>query len=65
VACLTGTHVASYLAMKLGQPLRWIESWMESLMHVGQERDQIHYEDAALCKNGTLLAEDGKADTGA
>jgi len=32
--------VASHLAMKLGQPVRWIENRMESLMNVGQERDQ-------------------------
>jgi carbon-monoxide dehydrogenase large subunit len=48
--------VASHLAMKLGQPVRWIENRMESLMNVGQERDQIHYVDAALRKDGTLLA---------
>jgi aerobic carbon-monoxide dehydrogenase large subunit len=48
--------VASHLAMKLGQPIRWIENRMESLMNVGQERDQIHYVEAALRKDGTLLA---------
>jgi carbon-monoxide dehydrogenase large subunit len=48
--------VASHLAMKLRQPVRWIENRMESLMNVGQERDQIHYVDVALRKDGTLLA---------
>ena len=48
--------VASHLAMKLGQPVQWIENRMESLMNIGQERDQIHYVDAALRKDGKLLA---------
>ena len=48
--------VIAHLARKLGRPVRWIESRDESLMNVGQERDQIHYTDVAADKEGNLLA---------
>ncbi|HTY55052.1 MAG TPA: xanthine dehydrogenase family protein molybdopterin-binding subunit [Candidatus Binataceae bacterium] len=47
--------VACALAIKLRQPVKWVENRMESLMNVGQERDQIHYVEAALRKDGKIL----------
>lgn len=47
--------IACALAMKLRQPVKWVENRMESLMNVGQERDQIHYVEAALRKDGKIL----------
>lgn len=48
--------IIAHMARKLGRPVRWIESRYESLMNVGQERDQIHYTDVAADKDGNLLA---------
>ncbi len=48
--------VIAYAARKLGRPVRWIESRYESLMNVGQERDQINDVDIAATKDGKLLA---------
>jgi carbon-monoxide dehydrogenase large subunit len=58
--------VIAHMARKLGQPVRWIESRYESLMNVGQERDQIHYTEVAASKDGKLLAlrNRGIADNG-
>jgi carbon-monoxide dehydrogenase large subunit len=47
--------VASMMAMKLRQPVKWVENRMESLLNIGQERDQIHYVEAALRKDGKIL----------
>jgi len=47
--------VACALAIKLRQPVKWVENRMESLMNIGQERDQIHYVEAALRKDGKIL----------
>ncbi|SFJ30260.1 xanthine dehydrogenase family protein molybdopterin-binding subunit [Thermoflavimicrobium dichotomicum] len=44
-----------YLAMKLKRPVKWIENRMESLMTIGQERDQIHYLELAVRKDGKIL----------
>jgi carbon-monoxide dehydrogenase large subunit len=48
--------VISYAARKLNKPVRWIESRYESLMSVGQERDQINDLEVAATKDGKLLA---------
>ena len=48
--------LASHLAMKLERPIKWVENRMESLMNVGQERDQIHSIEVALKRDGTILA---------
>lgn len=58
--------VIAFMARKLGRPVRWIESRYESLMSVGQERDQINYMEVAASKDGTLLAlrNRGIADNG-
>ena len=48
--------VIGYAARKLGRPVRWIESRYESLMSVGQERDQVNDLDVAATQDGKLLA---------
>lgn len=48
--------VIAHAARKLGKPVRWIESRYESLMSVGQERDQVNTLDVAATKEGKLLA---------
>ncbi|MFT4560902.1 MAG: carbon-monoxide dehydrogenase large subunit [Gammaproteobacteria bacterium] len=58
--------IIAHMARKLGQPVRWIESRYESLMNVGQERDQINYLEVAATNDGKLLAlrNRGIADNG-
>ena len=48
--------VASHLAMTLKRPVKWVENRAESLTNIGQERDQIHYVEVALKRDGTILA---------
>ncbi|GGG13623.1 xanthine dehydrogenase family protein molybdopterin-binding subunit [Paenibacillus abyssi] len=45
----------SYIAMKLRRPVKWVENRMESLMTIGQERDQIHYLELAVTKEGKII----------
>ncbi|MFB4162302.1 xanthine dehydrogenase family protein molybdopterin-binding subunit [Alteribacillus sp. JSM 102045] len=47
--------IVSYLAMKIRRPVKWIENRMESLMTIGQERDQIHNLEIAVKKDGKIL----------
>ena len=56
----------AYAARAIKRPVRWVESRYESLMNVGQERDQINYLEVAASKDGTLLAlrNRGVADNG-
>ncbi|MGE0485840.1 MAG: xanthine dehydrogenase family protein molybdopterin-binding subunit [Gammaproteobacteria bacterium] len=56
----------AYAARALKRPVRWVESRYESLMNVGQERDQINHLDIAANKDGKLLAvrNRGIADNG-
>ena len=56
----------AYAARALKKPVRWVESRYESLMNVGQERDQINYLEVAASKDGKLLAlrNRGIADNG-
>ena len=58
--------IIAYAARALGRPVRWIESRYESLMNVGQERDQVNYLEIAVRKDGKLLAvrNRGVADNG-
>jgi aerobic carbon-monoxide dehydrogenase large subunit len=58
--------VIAHAARELGRPVRWIETRYESLMNVGQERDQINDLEIAASKDGTLLAlrNRGIADNG-
>ena len=43
------------LAMKLGRPVKWYEDRKEHLMMAGHERQQVHYIECAVKKDGTLL----------
>ncbi|MGE0858529.1 MAG: xanthine dehydrogenase family protein molybdopterin-binding subunit [Gammaproteobacteria bacterium] len=56
----------AYAARALKRPVRWVESRYESLMNVGQERDQVNYLEVAARKDGKLLAlrNRGVADNG-
>ncbi|MEM7543449.1 MAG: xanthine dehydrogenase family protein molybdopterin-binding subunit [Pseudomonadota bacterium] len=58
--------VIAHVARKLRRPVRWVESRHESLMNVGQERDQINDLEIAASNDGTLLAfrNHGVADNG-
>lgn len=47
--------LVSYLAMRLGRPVKWIETRLESLMVTGQERDQIHELEVAVRADGRIL----------
>jgi len=46
----------AHAARTLKRPVRWVESRYESLMNVGQERDQINDLEIAASKDGKLLA---------
>lgn len=48
--------IIAHAARELKRPVRWIESRYESLMNVGQERDQINTLEIAANENGKLLA---------
>ena len=58
--------VIAHAARELGRPVRWVESRYESLMNIGQERDQINELQIAASKDGDLLAvrNRGIADNG-
>ena len=58
--------VLAHMSRKLKRPVRWIEARYESLMNVGQERDQVNYLEIAATKDGELLAvrNRGFADNG-
>ncbi len=55
------------LSMKLGRPVKWVEERHEHLLVAGHERQQVHYVECAVKKDGTLLAVRDKiiADFGA
>lgn len=44
------------LALKLGRPMKWAETRVEHMRTGRQGRDQIHYIDVAVKKDGTILA---------
>jgi carbon-monoxide dehydrogenase large subunit len=44
------------LSMKLGRPVKWYEDRKEHLLTAGHERQQVHYVECAVRKDGTLLA---------
>jgi carbon-monoxide dehydrogenase large subunit len=48
--------IVPLLALKLGRPMKWAETRIEHLRTARQGRDQIHYLEAAVKKNGTILA---------
>uniref|UniRef100_A0A7C5Y7W5 Aldehyde oxidase/xanthine dehydrogenase a/b hammerhead domain-containing protein n=1 Tax=Caldiarchaeum subterraneum TaxID=311458 RepID=A0A7C5Y7W5_CALS0 len=44
------------LAMKLGRPVKWVETRTEHMLICGHERQQVHYVEAAFRRDGKLLA---------
>jgi len=44
-----------WMAMKLNRPIKWIEDRRENFMSTTQERDQIHWAEIALTKDGKIL----------
>lgn len=44
------------LAIKLGKPVKWIETRREHLLACAHAREQVHYVEAAFKRDGTLLA---------
>ncbi len=44
-----------WAAMKLNRPVKWIEDRRENFMSTTQERDQIHWAEIALSKDGKIL----------
>ncbi len=44
-----------WAAMKLDRPIKWIEDRRENFMSTTQERDQIHWAEIALSKDGKIL----------
>ncbi len=59
--------VASFAAMKLGQPVKWIEDRSENLAVTIHGRDQVNYIEVAATKEGkvTALKVHGISDLGA
>ncbi|MCA9971412.1 MAG: xanthine dehydrogenase family protein molybdopterin-binding subunit, partial [Anaerolineales bacterium] len=45
-----------WAAMRLKQPVKWIEDRVENFVATTQERDQIHWAEMALDANGRILA---------
>jgi carbon-monoxide dehydrogenase large subunit len=45
----------TYLAMKLERPIKWFEDRRENFLATTSERDQVHYCEIALKKDGTVL----------
>ncbi|MCP4663675.1 MAG: xanthine dehydrogenase family protein molybdopterin-binding subunit [bacterium] len=44
-----------WLAIQLGQPVKWIEDRAENFIGTTQERDQIHQAELALTRDGRIL----------
>ena len=47
--------VIPWIAMKLKRPLKWVEDRRENFLGTTSERDQLHYAEIALKKDGTIL----------
>lgn len=45
----------TYLAMKLKQPIKWYEDRRENFLSTTSERDQVHFCELALTKEGVIL----------
>jgi carbon-monoxide dehydrogenase large subunit len=45
-----------YLSLQLGRPIKWCETRVEHMRNGRHGRDQIHYVEMALKKDGTMLA---------
>lgn len=48
--------IVSWLALKTGVPVKWVEDRHEHLLCARQERDQEHYIEAAFTTEGRILA---------
>src|SRR5215510_9105797 len=48
--------IVPLLALKLGRPMKWAETRVEHLRCARQGPDQIHYIEAAVNKDGTVIA---------
>lgn len=48
--------ILPYISMRLERPVKWCETRVEHLRNARHGRDQIHYIQAAVKKDGTLLA---------
>jgi carbon-monoxide dehydrogenase large subunit len=59
--------VLTWATLKLGQPIKWIEDRQENFYATTQERNQVHYAEMALRKDGRILGirHDFLHDTGA
>jgi CO/xanthine dehydrogenase Mo-binding subunit len=44
-----------WVAMQLGQPVKWIEDRSENFVATTQERNQVHNAEIALAEDGTIL----------
>ncbi len=44
------------LSMKLGRPVKWVETRSEHMLVCGHERQQVHYIEAAFRRDGKILA---------
>ncbi len=45
----------TYLAKKLGRPIKWLEDRRENFLSTTSERDQVHFAEIALTKDGIIL----------
>ncbi|MDR3574922.1 MAG: xanthine dehydrogenase family protein molybdopterin-binding subunit [Anaerolineaceae bacterium] len=45
----------TYLAMKVNRPIKWVEDRRENFLATTSERDQVHYSELAVKKDGTIL----------
>ncbi len=45
----------TYLAKKLARPIKWFEDRRENFLSTTSERDQVHFAEIALTKDGTIL----------
>ena len=50
-----------HIALRLGRPVKWIETRMEHMLACAHEREQVHHVEAAFRQDGTLLAVKDKA----
>jgi carbon-monoxide dehydrogenase large subunit len=55
------------VALRLGRPVKWVESRREHFVATGHDREQIHHVRAGFRRDGTLVAVDDefRADVGA
>ncbi len=47
--------IIPWIAIKLKRPIKWLEDRRENFLGTTSERDQIHYSEIALKKDGTIL----------